>query len=163
MCASIIDKYLNQQNIYEYFIIRRICLLSQHEKQQIIKMLQTKIIRFVNYNKHKDIENWSRKQLLLYSPFKSFEHSLVGTHVSWHDAYYEIKENISIIRSKFNCNMQINKHTNEEYDVMNLQSNSSHLQNIWNDDIGDTCPLPHHKYIKYWKIWFEKWFHHLIM
>jgi hypothetical protein len=36
-----------------------------------------------------------------------------------------------------------NKHTNEEYDVMNLQSNSSHLQNIWNDDIdddiGDTC------------------------
>ncbi len=38
-----------------------------------------------------------------------------------------------------------NKHTNEEYDVMNLQSNFSHLQNIWNgdidDDIGDTCPL----------------------
>jgi hypothetical protein len=36
---------------------------------------------------------------------------------------------------------------------MNLQSNSSHPQNIWNDDIdddnGDTCPLPHHKYIKY--------------
>jgi hypothetical protein len=34
-----------------------------------------------------------------------------------------------------------NKHTNEEHDVMNLQSKSSHLQNIWNDDIGDTCPL----------------------
>jgi hypothetical protein len=57
-----------------------------------------------------------------------------------HDAYCEVKENIPIIKSKFNYNMQ-NKHTNEEYDVMNLQSNSSHLQNIWNDDIGDTCPL----------------------
>jgi hypothetical protein len=38
-----------------------------------------------------------------------------------------------------------NKHTNEKYDAMNLQSNSSHLQNIWkddiDDDIGDTCPL----------------------
>jgi hypothetical protein len=38
-----------------------------------------------------------------------------------------------------------NKHTNEEYDVMNLQLNSSHLQNIWNDniddDIGDAHPV----------------------
>jgi hypothetical protein len=37
------------------------------------------------------------------------------------------------------------KHTNEDYDVMNLQSNFSHLQNVWNDDIdddiGDTRPL----------------------
>jgi hypothetical protein len=38
-----------------------------------------------------------------------------------------------------------NKHTNEEYHVMNLKLNFSHLQNIWNDniddDIGDTCLL----------------------
>jgi len=38
-----------------------------------------------------------------------------------------------------------NKHTNEEYHVMNLKLNFSHLQNIWNDniddDIGDTCFL----------------------
>jgi hypothetical protein len=38
-----------------------------------------------------------------------------------------------------------NKHTNEEYNVLNLQSNSSYLQNIWNndidDDIGATSPL----------------------
>jgi hypothetical protein len=76
----------------------------------------------------------------LYSPFKISENSLLGTHITWHDAYCEVKENISIIKSKFNYNMQI-KHTNEEYDDMNLQLNSSHLQNIWNDDIGDACPL----------------------
>jgi hypothetical protein len=34
-----------------------------------------------------------------------------------------------------------NKHTNEENDDMNLKSKSSHPQNIWNDDIGDTCAL----------------------
>jgi len=38
-----------------------------------------------------------------------------------------------------------NKHTNEEYHVINLKLNFSHLQNIWNDniddDIGDTCLL----------------------
>jgi hypothetical protein len=94
----------------------------------------------VNYNKHKDIKNWSKKYLLLYSPFKNSKNSLLGTLVAWHDVYCEVKENIYIIRSKFNYNMQ-NKHTNEEYDVMNLKSNYSHPQNIGNDDIGDTCPL----------------------
>jgi hypothetical protein len=74
------------------------------------------------YNKHKDIKIWSRKQLHLYSPFKNSERSLLGTHVTWHDAYCQAKENISTIRSKFNCNMQ-NKHTNEENDDMNLKSN----------------------------------------
>jgi hypothetical protein len=48
----------------------------------------------VNYNKHKDIENWSREQLLLYSPFKISENSLLGTHFTSHDAYCEVKENI---------------------------------------------------------------------
>ncbi len=97
----------------------------------------------MNYNKHKYIENWSREQLLLYLPFKICENSLLGTHITLHDAYCKVNKNISIIKSKFNHNMQ-NKHTNEEYD-MNLQSNFSYLQNIWNDDIdddiGDAHPL----------------------
>jgi hypothetical protein len=58
----------------------------------------------------------------------------------WHDAYSQVKEKISTIRSKFNYDMQ-NKHINEENDYMNLKSKSLHLQNIWNDHIGDTCPL----------------------
>jgi len=103
-------------------------------------MSQKKIIRFINYNKHKDIKNWSREQLLLYSSFKKFDSSLLGTHVTWHDAYCQVKENISTIRSKFNYNMQ-NKHTNEKNDDKNFKSNSSHPQNIWNDDIGDIHPL----------------------
>jgi hypothetical protein len=47
------------------------------------------------------------------------KNSLLKTHIISHDAYCEVKENISIIKSKFNYNMQ-NKHTNEKYDVMNL-------------------------------------------
>jgi hypothetical protein len=38
-----------------------------------------------------------------------------------------------------------NKDTNEESDDLNLKLESSHPQNIWNDDIddniGDTCPF----------------------
>ncbi len=85
-----------------------------------------------------------KKQLLLYSPSKIFESSLLGTHVTWRDAYCQVKENISTIRFKFNYNMQ-NKHTNEKNDDMNFKSKSSHPQNIWNDDIdddiGDIHPL----------------------
>jgi hypothetical protein len=59
--------------------------------KKISKCCKQKIIKFVNYNKHKDIENWSREQLLLYSPLKNSENSLLGTHVTWHDAYCEVK------------------------------------------------------------------------
>jgi len=48
-----------------------------------------------------------------------------------------IKEKLFTIKSKFNYNMQ-NKHINEKNDDMNLKLRSSHPQNIWNDDIGDT-------------------------
>jgi hypothetical protein len=34
-----------------------------------------------------------------------------------------------------------NKHMNKENEYMNLKSKSLHPQNIWNDHIGDTCPL----------------------
>jgi hypothetical protein len=41
----------------------------------------------VNYNKHTNIENWSRKQLLLYSPFINSKNLQFGSIVTWHDAY----------------------------------------------------------------------------
>ncbi len=50
----------------------------------------------------------------------------------------------SKIKFKFNYKIQ-HIHTNEEDDVINLKSKSSHPQNICNDDIdddiGDMCPL----------------------
>jgi len=46
------------------------------KNNKLSKCRKQKIIRFVNYNKHKDIENWSR-ELLLYSPFKNSENSLL--------------------------------------------------------------------------------------
>jgi hypothetical protein len=58
---------------------------------KLSKCCKQKIIRFVNYNKHKDIKNWLRK-FLLYSPFKNSKSSLLGTHVMWHDAYCQVKE-----------------------------------------------------------------------
>jgi hypothetical protein len=42
---------------------------------------------FINYNKYKDIENWLKEQVLLYSPFQNLENSQLGTNVTYHDAY----------------------------------------------------------------------------
>jgi hypothetical protein len=39
-------------------------------KKKLSKYHKPKTFKFVNHNKYKDIENWLRDQLLLYSPFK---------------------------------------------------------------------------------------------
>ncbi len=56
MCASIIDKYLNQKDIYEYLSLGKFA--SYYNK--LSKYHQKNFIRFVNYNKYKDIEIWLR-------------------------------------------------------------------------------------------------------
>ncbi len=113
MCASIIDKYLNRQNIYEYLSFGEFASYYNMKDNKLSKCRKQKTIRFVNYNKQKIIENWSREQLLLYSPFKNSENSLLGTHVTWDDAYcgiyiyiYSELDQNSIITSKPNIQMK---------------------------------------------------------
>ncbi len=49
MCSSIINKYINRSNQYEYLSLIKINILKHHKP---------KIIRFVNHKNYKDIENW---------------------------------------------------------------------------------------------------------
>jgi hypothetical protein len=51
-------------------------------KNKISKHHKPKIIRFVNYNKYKDIKNWLEKQVFLYSPFRNIENSQLGINVT---------------------------------------------------------------------------------
>ncbi len=67
MCSSIINKYINRPNQYELLSLVEFSFLYNIKKHS--KHRQPKIVKVVNYNKYKDIKNWSRKQLLLYSPF----------------------------------------------------------------------------------------------
>jgi hypothetical protein len=68
-CSLIIDKYNNHPNQYESLSLVVFNFFFNIKKKKISKHRKPKIVRFVNYNKYKDIENWSSKQLLLYSPF----------------------------------------------------------------------------------------------
>jgi hypothetical protein len=69
ICSSIIEKYINHPNQYESLSLAKFSSFYNILKNKNSKHCKPKIIRFVNYNKYKDIKNWSREQLLLYSPF----------------------------------------------------------------------------------------------
>jgi hypothetical protein len=77
MCSSIIDKYINCRNQYESLSLKIIKIINKKKKKIIFitiykknsKHRKPKTIKFVNYNKYKDIENLSKKQVLLYSSF----------------------------------------------------------------------------------------------
>ncbi len=121
LCASIIAKYLNWKNIYESLSLEEFASYYNIRNDKLWKCHKQKIIRFVIYNKHKDMKSWSRKQLHLYSPFKNSKSSLLKTHVTWHDAYCQTKENISTIRSKFKLQHAKQTYKWRKYD-MNLKS-----------------------------------------
>ncbi len=59
MCSLIIDKYINHRNQYELLSLVEFNYFYNIKKK--FNTSQTQNIRFVNYNKYKVIENWSRK------------------------------------------------------------------------------------------------------
>jgi len=66
MCSST-NKYINCPNQYELLSVTKFYFFYNIKKNSNDR--KPKIIRFVNHNKNKHIENWLKKQLLLYSPF----------------------------------------------------------------------------------------------
>ncbi len=75
MCSLIINKYINCLNQYEYLSPVKFSYFHNIKKNNISKHRKPKIIRFVNYNKYKNIDNLSRKKFLIYSPFQTLKNS----------------------------------------------------------------------------------------
>jgi hypothetical protein len=136
MCPSIIDKFLYCPNHYESLSLLFFKSFYKIKKNKILKYCKPKIIKFVDYNKHSNIENWSSEQLLLYSPFKNSKNSQLGTNVTWHGAYCQFQsENF---QTKFVFNYKMSYSTTKEIDDSTYsKSKTSHLTNIWNDNIDD--------------------------
>jgi len=88
MCSSIIEKKLNWKKSHGFLSLIFLKILLHYKKKTLkSKCHKLNVIKYVNYNKYKNIENWWREQLLLYSSFKFFEDSWLNTNVTWHDAY----------------------------------------------------------------------------
>jgi hypothetical protein len=131
MCSSIIDKYINHPKQYES--------LSLNFKK--IKTSQTQIFRFVNYNKCKDIENWLKEQVLLYSPFRNSKNSQLKTNVTWRDAYCQQHDEIFKIKSIFNYQMPY-PNAQKMDDSIDSKSKPLHSTNIWTNNINNEINYP---------------------
>lgn len=92
MCSSIIDKYIDRPKNLDALSLVEFVSYYNVMKKKNSKRLRPLIIRYVNFNKHKDHENWSREQLLLFSPFRHSESSQLGLYSAWQDAYEEKKK-----------------------------------------------------------------------
>jgi hypothetical protein len=103
MCSSITNKYINHFNQYELLSETKFLFFITLKKKDF-KHCKPKIIKFVNYNKYKNIENWSNF-FLLYSPFWNLENSQLGTIVTWHDAYCQQHDEIFKIKFIFDYQM----------------------------------------------------------
>jgi hypothetical protein len=79
-----------------------------------IKCHTPQIICFSHYKKHKDLENYYQKQLLLFHSFINFEDSQLDGHPTWHFAYMTHEKFIIQTISNFiylfrNLNKNLNK------------------------------------------------------
>lgn len=138
MCKSIIDKYIDRPDNLENICLAAFVADYNHSKNKISIRKKSKIIRFVHYNKIKDMENWCREQLLLYVPFNKFEESLKIGKETWKEAYDEQVDIVTCNRNKFNY--QIHKHSLKDCgdEWINLQDFANELVlskdfDIWKD------------------------------
>ncbi|CAC5418473.1 unnamed protein product [Mytilus coruscus] len=60
-----------------------------------------KIIRTVHYNPDKDIENYHRELLMLYSPWRNEESDILGKFSTYTERFQELESTIEIKRQQF--------------------------------------------------------------
>jgi hypothetical protein len=105
MCLSIIDKYTKRPNhlsnisFIEFVANYDIVYLRKKRKK-------SHIICYVHYNEHWDLENYYRKQLLLFIPFFDNEHTLKGDHSTLNATcnMHEIEINLLLKKHNFDNN-----------------------------------------------------------
>jgi hypothetical protein len=61
---------------------------------------KSKIIRWVFFNQHKDLENYYRKLLFIFKPFQKSKLNLQNNCDSWKDVYMEQKNDIKKCEKK---------------------------------------------------------------
>ncbi|XP_059077054.1 uncharacterized protein LOC131876217 [Cryptomeria japonica] len=135
ICNSLIDYYIKRPQA-----IAHICLaefVSKYNKKgnKINAKTKPNVIRFINFNKHTDLENHCREQLLLYVPFIINEHTLKQNVNTWEDAYLLHEKTIQRNRTKFTYNINATwGDTEKAIHEINYEDNNTHTQS----SIGQT-------------------------
>ena len=74
---------------------------------KLVKRQKSKIIRSVRFNKNKDPENYSREQLMLYTPWRNENKDLIQNCESYQERYEQLKNTIVQNRRQYDCNAEV--------------------------------------------------------
>jgi effector-binding domain-containing protein len=82
----------------------RICIKLYKKGRKHRNSDKSYVIRYVKYNKHKDLDNYYREKLMLYVPYRVDENIFKKIYSTWEHAYNSlietIKENEQILCMK---------------------------------------------------------------
>jgi hypothetical protein len=137
-CKSSIDKYRKRPQH-----LNNICLaqfVANYNINNFKKLGVPKIIRWVNFNLHRDPENHYREQLLLFCPFRGLEESLKSGHASWHTAFDQQQEHIMPVRNQFVYKFQKGTEYSDEWNT--LQGHVDEFSKMHLKDSSIDIPLP---------------------
>lgn len=101
MCPSIIDYYVQHPELLDGICLAEFA--SSYTKKGIKHKNQQKsfVIRYVKYNKHRDLDNYYREQLMLYAPYRVDENCFKEQYLTWNNAYMELQDVIKQNEQKF--------------------------------------------------------------
>jgi len=74
---------------------------------KLVKRQKSKIIRSVRFNKEKDPENYSREQLMLYTPWRNENKDLIQNCKSYEERYEQLKNTIAQNRRQYDCHAEV--------------------------------------------------------
>ena len=74
---------------------------------KLVKRQKSKIIWSVRFNKHKDPENYSREQLMLYTPWRNENKDLMKNCQSYQERYEQLKNTLAHNRHQYDCHAEV--------------------------------------------------------
>ena len=113
---------------------------------KLVKRQKSKIMRSVRFNKNKDPENYSREQLMLYTPWRNESKDLMKNCKSYQERYEQLKNIVAQNRHQYDCHAEVldkaieNVENDELEEFVDVAPNTQH-RDEQDQEIG-TKPSP---------------------
>jgi len=74
---------------------------------KLVKRQKSRIICSVRFNKNKDPENYSREQLMLYTPWRNENKDLIQNCETFQERYEQLKNTIAQNKRQYDCHAEV--------------------------------------------------------
>ena len=99
---------------------------------KLVKRHKPKIIRSVRFNKNNDPENYSRKQLMLYTSWRNENKDLIQNCRTYQERYEQVTNTIAQNRQQYECHTEVLDNIiddNENYELKEFPEIAPNAQN----------------------------------